>query len=157
MNFYVSVINDVVDYIEQSIEKPLNLAELSSVAGISDFHFNRIFKTVTGISLKKYVMGRKLARAASQLNATGKSVLEIALDSGFEYPEVFSRDFKKQFGISPTQFRQQKLPAKNIEKAVVVERDIINYRGNPGIERQLCFAGFYGVKRGFYTGKYRHL
>lgn len=129
MNFYVSVINSTVEYIEQSINENLQLAELSSIAGISDFHFNRIFKTVAGISLKQYILGRKLTRAGYQLKTTDKSILEIALDFGFEYPEVFSRAFKKQFGISPLQYRKQHVNVKEIKKATIVERDIINYRG----------------------------
>lgn len=129
MNFYVSVINNAVEYIEQEISENLQLAELASVAGISDFHFNRIFKTVAGISLKQYILGRKLTRAAYQLKTTNKTILEIALDFGFEYPEVFSRAFKKQFNISPLQYRKQHVNVQEIKKATIVERDIINYRG----------------------------
>ncbi len=129
MNFYVSVITDTVDYIESSMSRKLTLADLSARAGISDFHFNRIFKTVTGITLKQYILGRKLAKAAEQLKATRRSVIDIALDFGFEYPEVFSRAFKNQLGVSPAAFREQPAPIPFTPKASVVERDIINYRG----------------------------
>lgn len=86
MNLYVSVINEIIDYIEYNISESLQLTDLSTQAGISDFHFNRIFKTVTGITLKQYVLGRKLSKALEQLLSTDKSVIEIAMDVGFEYP-----------------------------------------------------------------------
>lgn len=129
MNLYVSVITDTVEYIENSISRKLTLAEVSSRAGISDFHFNRIFKTVTGVTLKQYILGRKLAKAAEQLRATHRSVIDIALGLGFEYPEVFSRAFKNKLGVSPAAFRDRPAPLPFTPKASVVERDIINYRG----------------------------
>ena len=107
MNLYVSAIHETIEYIEYNIGESLQLADLSAHAGISDFHFNRIFKTVTGTTLKQYVLGRKLTNALEQLRSTNKSVTEIAMDVGFDYPEVFSRAFKKQFGLSPTNIRNQ--------------------------------------------------
>ena len=84
---------------------------------------------MTGITLKQYVLGRKLTKALEQLWSTDKTVIEIAMDVGFEYPEVFSRAFKKQFGLSPSDIRHQKARVNEIKKASIVERDIINYRG----------------------------
>jgi len=129
LNYYVSVINKTVEYIEDSISERLTLAELSSKFNISDFHFNRMFKTVTGITLKQYILGRKLIKAMEQLNSTTQPIIDIALDLGFEYPEVFSRAFKKQFGLSPACFRDDRPLLKGIQKVNIVERDIVNYRG----------------------------
>ena len=148
MNYYVNVINRTVDYIEQSIDKNLQLSDLSMVAGISDFHFSRIFKTVTGNSLKQYILGRKLTKAAEQLQTTDLSVLDIALNFGFEYPEVFSRAFKNQFGVSPLQYRKNLTRVKQTPKVAVVERDIINYRGTLALKGsyvKLSEAVLYGV------------
>ncbi len=141
MNFYVGVINDVVEHIEGNIGASLQLADLSSRAGISDFHFNRMFKTVAGVTLKQYVLGRKLTSAMEQLACTNKPVIDIALDLGFEYPEVFSRAFKKQFGISPSDYRQHKADAIGMRKASIVERDIINYRGTLALKGNCRFLG----------------
>ena len=148
MNFYVDVINDIVEHIECNIGASLQLADLSSRAGISDFHFNRMFKTVAGVTLKQYVLGRKLASAMEQLACTNKPIIDIALDLGFEYPEVFSRAFKKQFGISPSDYRQHKADAAGIRKASIVERDIINYRGTLALKGNCRFLDamrLYGI------------
>lgn len=129
MSFYVSAISNVVEHIENNIGESLQLDYLASLVGLSDFHFNRLFKTAAGITLKQYILGRKLTKALEQLKSTKKSILEIALESGFEYPEVFSRAFKRQFGISPAYYREYRPSVSGVAKAYIVERDIINYRG----------------------------
>jgi AraC family transcriptional regulator len=75
------------------------------------------------------VLGRKLTIATDQLRITNKPVIDVAFELGFQNPEVFSRAFKKQFGLAPSYFRLQKPAINEIKKACVVERDIINYRG----------------------------
>lgn len=139
MNLYVSVINEIIEHIECNIGESLQLTNLSTRAGVSDFHFNRMFKTVAGITLKQYVLGRKLTKALEQLRDTDKSVMEIAMDFGFDYPEVFSRAFKKQFGLSPSDIRHKKIRMNGIKKAAIVERDIINYRGTLALKGNSVF------------------
>ncbi len=141
MNVYVAVMTDVIDYIEQRISDKLTLAELSARANISDFHFNRIFKTVVGVTLKQYILSRKLSCAAALLANTSRSVIDIAMDFGFDYPEVFSRAFKNQLGVSPAAYRNQPGSCKLTPKASVVERDIINYRGTLALKGEVIFFG----------------
>lgn len=132
MNAYIDLINEIIDYIDDNINSKISLNHISSEFNISEYHFNRIFKTIIGISLKQYILGRKLTISLDKLKNTDEKIISIALDYGFEYPEVFSRAFKKQFGISPTKYRVQKetINFDNIiEKAIIVERNIINYQG----------------------------
>lgn len=139
MNFYVAVITDIVEYIERSIASRLTLAELSARAGISDFHFNRMFSTVAGVTLKQYVLGRKLAVAAELLRATDRPVIDIALELGFEYAEVFSRAFKSQLGVSPMEYRRRYTAITMTPKASIVERDIVNYRGTLALKGEVRY------------------
>lgn len=148
MNFYVSVITDIVEYIEASIASRLTLAELSARAGISGFHFNRMFSTVAGVTLKQYVLGRKLAKAAQLLRETDLSVIDIALETGFEYAEVFSRAFKSQLWISPAQYRKGEPSAAPTPKASIVERDIVSFRGTLALKGEVRYLQpltLYGV------------
>jgi AraC family transcriptional regulator len=82
-----------------------------------------------GISLKKYVLGRKLTLAFHKLSSSNESVINIALDCGYQYPEVFSRAFKKQFGISPQECRRGTIEARTQDKATIIPRDLISYSG----------------------------
>lgn len=146
MNFYVSAIRDTIEYIERNIGESLPLSALSMQAGVSDFHFNRMFKTVSGMTLKQYVLGRKLTRAFEEMRCTDQSVLEVALDMGFEYPEVFSRAFKKQFGFSPSQVRCSNVRVQEVKKAAIVERDIVNYRGTLALKGSFTHLDAFEIK-----------
>lgn len=129
MNHYVKLINETVDYIENNITRTISLEEISAHFYVSAFHFNRIFKTVVGISLKQYILGRKLTQSLERLLDGDRSVIDVAYDFGFEYPEVYSRAFKKQLGISPSIYKKEKGKADRVEKVDIVEREIINYKG----------------------------
>ncbi len=149
MNYYIDVINETVDYIEENISEKLSLGELARQFKISEFHFNRIFKAVTGTSLKQYILGRKLTRAVDLIKETEASVLDISLNLGFEYPEVFSRAFKKQFGIAPTRLREESVSVEGVSKVGVVERDIVNHKGMLSVKGSKVFLEGYelaGIK-----------
>ncbi len=130
MNYYVSLITHVVDYVDANITRPLPLDDLSREFGFSAFHFNRIFRTVSGLTLKQYILGRKLSLAMNRLETGGEPVIDIVINYGFHSPEVFSRAFKKQFGISPDGFRKSRPALPAVNRPVIVERDIVNIQGN---------------------------
>lgn len=129
MNLYVHTINNVIEYIEQSIAERLTLQSVSEHFFLSEFHFSRLFKMITGKSLKQYILGRKLAVAVEKLNNPLNTITDIAYDLGFEYPEVFSRDFKKWFGISPAVYRNGHSEISPMPKAFLVDRDVMYYQG----------------------------
>lgn len=126
---YVQIINEALDYIEDHLNAPIRVADLSQHVYMSEFHFNRLFKTAVGLSPKQYILGRKLTLAQTRLKYSRDSLIKIALDLGFEYPEVFSRTFKKQYGISPRRYRSQQPPVPTLPKADVIVRDWVNYQG----------------------------
>lgn len=134
MNTYVRLITDTVSYIEANIREELSLEAVSGRFSVSAFHFDRMFKTVTGRTLKQYILGRKLSEALTPLLETDEKVIDIAYDFGFQYPEVFSRAFKRQFGVSPDAFRKGVTDVPPVPKAIVVERDIVNYQGTMALK-----------------------
>lgn len=150
MNYYVELINRTIDYIEANIGEPLTLEGISRQFCISEFHFNRMFRTVVGKTLKQYILGRKLARAFESLTVTDRPVIDIAYDFGFEYPEVFSRAFKKHFGVSPNNCRNDKPDIDLVKKAVVVERDIVNFRGSLALKGTFEYIEEFNLE-GVYT------
>ncbi len=86
----------------------LSLDELSLVAGLSKYHFHRIFAASTGINVSKFIQRLKLKKASFQLAFMYDiKIIDIALDAGFENHESFSRAFKKTYLQTPKDFRQQ--------------------------------------------------
>ncbi|MEM6676154.1 MAG: helix-turn-helix domain-containing protein [Planctomycetota bacterium] len=84
----------------------VSLAELARQAGLSPSHFQRTFARLIGESPKQFVRRLQLEYAAAQLITTERSVLQVALDAGFESHEGYSRAFRAHFGRSPRSIRK---------------------------------------------------
>lgn len=108
---YTARINKVIDYIETNIaEGDLSLKRLSSIAGFSQFHFHRIFAAMMGETLNHFIQRVRIEKAAMMLTANPKkNMTEIAFDCGYSGSAQFSRSFRENFGLTPTQWRKDKL------------------------------------------------
>ena len=96
----------VLEYIDAHLDEDLTVERLSAVAAFSKFHFHRQFGELFGLSVHAYVQLVRLKRAVYQLAfRPGSRVIDIALESGYESHEAFSRAFKKSVGQTPSQFR----------------------------------------------------
>jgi AraC family transcriptional regulator len=103
---YLDQVQRGVDYIETRLDEDILLSEVARVAGISQWHFQRIFRALTGETLKTYIRSRRLANSLERLLTTKLRVLDIALLAGFESQESFARAFKKAFGLTPQEYRK---------------------------------------------------
>ncbi|GAA0209035.1 AraC family transcriptional regulator [Kangiella japonica] len=93
-------------YIEDNLGRPIKLEQLARIAHSSPYHFQRQFKAQFGLTPAQYAHNKRFRRAMLQLaNRPKLSVTDIAFDAGFEFAESFTHTFKKRFGITPTQFR----------------------------------------------------
>ena len=86
----------------------VSLADLAARDGRSPFHLQRIFRAAIGESPAQYSRRVRLQRAAACLLVTDKSVLEVALEAGFESHDGFTRAFRQRFDITPKKFREQR-------------------------------------------------
>lgn len=98
----------VVDYIDDHLAEPLTLEELAGVAAFSKYHFHRLFAAEQGETLFRYIRRLRLERAASAMLAhRDRTVLEVALECGFENASAFSRAFREHFGVPATEWRRR--------------------------------------------------
>jgi AraC family transcriptional regulator len=98
----------VLAHVDANLDGDLTVERLSGVAAFSKFHFHRQFSALFGVGVYEYVQLMRLKRAAFELAfRDARSVLEIALDAGYESPESFARAFKKRVGQTPSDFRRQ--------------------------------------------------
>lgn len=96
----------ILEYIEQNFTERIMLEELSSMAGISSYHFCRLFKDITGRSYSDYINNLRLNKAEFLLKSTSMNVTEVALSCGFNDMNYFSRIYKKYKRISPSKVRE---------------------------------------------------
>lgn len=103
-------IKKMMNYIHMHYGENLTLNQIAGAAHISERECLRCFKKSLGIPPIKYLMKHRISVAASQLAKTGLSVTEIAAGCGFDTPSYFTQIFKRMFGQTPTEYREQ---AKN--------------------------------------------
>lgn len=115
---YLNQVQKAIDYIETNLDFSISLQQIAEQAGISQWHFQRIFKALTNETLKTYIRSRRLANAFEKLFTTNQKIIEIAVTAGFESQESFTRAFKKVFNMTPNEARRignKKLFLKKIE------------------------------------------
>ena len=104
----ISRIKNVLEYVEKHYQLPITLGELAEVAGMNPQYFCRAFKEVTMQSPMDYVINYRVEQAVRLLAATDMSVMDVALECGFNDCSYFIRVFKKQKSITPNQYRKKK-------------------------------------------------
>jgi AraC family transcriptional regulator len=103
----VNPVQKALWFIESHSASDITLDDVASCAGVSRFHLLRAFQAVTGLSIMRYVRGRRLSFAARQLADGASDILAVAIDSGYGSHEAFTRAFRDQFGATPETIRKQ--------------------------------------------------
>ncbi len=93
-------------WLESNAHRQIELEDAARQAGVSPFHFLRLFSGVLGVTPHQYLLRSRLRRAARQLADDDKPVTEIAYDVGFNDLSNFVRTFHRAAGVSPLKFRQ---------------------------------------------------
>jgi AraC family transcriptional regulator len=99
-------VEDVLRYIREHITETLDRERLAAVAGFSVPHFHRVFTAQVGESAIGYVRRLRLERAARKLRMGAVDITQVAHAAGYDTHAAFSKAFKQQFGLSPSEFRQ---------------------------------------------------
>lgn len=99
------VLRRVQAFIEAHLDAPLTLETLAQEAGLSEYHFARMFKQDTGLAPHQYVMARRMERAKQLLSHSSLPLTEIALQCGFSSASHFSNRFRAQEGLPPSAWR----------------------------------------------------
>jgi AraC-like DNA-binding protein len=85
----------------------LSISELARRCGCSERHFSRLFRNYFGFSIRAKQMELRLQKAQQLLRESDTKVINVALESGFRHLGLFNAMFKKRFGMTPTEWRQQ--------------------------------------------------
>ncbi|MBN2625878.1 MAG: AraC family transcriptional regulator [Spirochaetales bacterium] len=101
-------IRTVQDYIQESYGENLALPVLAEMACMSEFHFSRVFRSVTGTSPMKYLKEVRLDKSVHFLLNSDRPIGEIALQCGFESLSGFNASFRSKYGSTPRQIRKSR-------------------------------------------------
>jgi AraC family transcriptional regulator len=111
---YRQSVQAALEFVVANLDEALDLARLAAIAGLSPFHFHRVFKGMTGETPLELVRRLRLERAAARLVGTDLGITRLAFEAGFETHEAFSRAFRLAYGTSPTGFRRRRHPRYQI-------------------------------------------
>lgn len=98
--------NEALNYIESNLCAEFELDEVSRIACVTSDSFMRFFSYMAGITLKEYIRKRRLTKAAYDLKNQNERIIDIAVKYGYNSADSFSRAFKKQHGINPSEYRE---------------------------------------------------
>ena len=108
---YLDRIQLALDYMEQNLKADIHLKDLSVMAGYSEAYYNDLFKKVTGMPIRQYLVRRRLAHAICEISE-GRRMLDIALEYGFDTYAGFYRAFCREYGCSPSNYLKGHYPAR---------------------------------------------
>jgi len=132
-------------FIESHFAEDISLGEIATVAGVSRYHVTRAFGEATGLSVMRYVRGRRLSEAAKSLCDGAPDILSVALDAGYGSHEAFTRAFRDQFGQAPETVRAQRhLDNLALVEPIKMDQTLLTNLKAPRFEtlNPLLVAGF---------------
>ncbi|MGJ8639539.1 MAG: helix-turn-helix domain-containing protein [Opitutaceae bacterium] len=114
---YKSGLRKALNYIHAHYDKTISLEEVAVMCGASESYFCRLFKHDTGMTFLNYLNGLRVERACVLLRDTCDSALEICYQVGFNEYTHFGRQFKKNTGMSPAEYRKSEPRLRQIHVA----------------------------------------
>ena len=105
--------NEVIQYIERNLGEKIDYAEVARVAGCSQWYLQRMFMSITDVSISEYIRRRRLTLAAFDLINSNQSILDIAVKYGYQSSDAFTRAFKALHLVTPSKARENGIPLKS--------------------------------------------
>ena len=101
-------LRQIADWMVEHVDEEFNLDRLAEQAGLSKFYFNRLFKSAMGVSPSHHHINLRMDAARRLLRESKKSVVSIALEVGYSNPSHFAQLFRRETGVSPSEYRRQR-------------------------------------------------
>ncbi len=95
-------------FINNNYQKDISLDEVSREMDVSPYYFSKLFKEETGENFIEYLTAIRIAKAKELLENTDRSMKEICVEVGYQDPNYFSRIFKKNEGLTPTEYKENR-------------------------------------------------
>ena len=102
----MSITKKILLYIENNLDSRLSLEKIAKDLNYSKFYIGRTFKDNTGMTLYKYIQGRRLDEAARKLTETDLPIVEIAFEAGYSSQQAFTQAFRCVYACAPQEYRR---------------------------------------------------
>lgn len=110
---WIEGIGNAIGYIEAHLEEEISMEEVAKEACVSSFYFQKAFRILCGFTVSEYIRSRRLSLAGSELIATDKKIIDIALEYGYDSPDSFTKAFTRFHGVTPTVVRRERAMIKS--------------------------------------------
>jgi len=98
---------EIIRYLDLNLDQPISLRLLARQALVTEEHFSRSFKRMTGLTLPQYLNMKRIAKAQELLSSSGLPIEQIARKVGFQHPAHFHRMFKRITGMTAGTYRKR--------------------------------------------------
>ena len=122
MSTWLESLQKAINFIEENLLEEISIEDIAKEASSSAYNFQRAFGLLTETSVGEYIRRRRLTLAADELKRTDSKIIDLAFKYGYDTPEAFSKAFRRQHEVSPSDAR------KNIGKIKSYNRLVIEVR-----------------------------
>jgi len=116
---WIESIQKAINYIEEHLHETITMEQIAQEVNASVFHFQRTFSILTDMSIADYIRRRRLTLAAQELINTDSKVIDIAYKYGYDSPEAFTKAFRKQHNVTPSEVRKQQGPLQSYNRLII--------------------------------------
>lgn len=115
----VESLQKAIDYMEEHLLDQISIEDIAEQANVSPFHFQRTFMILTDVSVGEYLRRRRLTLAAQELSTTDSKIIDLAFKYGYDSPEAFTKAFRKQHGIAPSEVRKGDVKLQSYNRLMI--------------------------------------
>ncbi|WP_078379746.1 AraC family transcriptional regulator [Sutcliffiella halmapala] len=105
---WVESIQKAIEYMETNLMDNISIDSIAKQANVSAFHFQRTFTVLTDTSVGEYLRRRRLTLAGQEVLMTDVKIIDLAYKYGYDTPEAFTKAFRRQHGVTPSDLRKHK-------------------------------------------------
>ena len=112
MDEHIEAVQRMQDYIESNLEQDISMADLAKAAGYSPWYSYRLFQSLLHMTPAVYIRRLRLTKSALRLRDEKVKIIDVAFDLGFASVDGYTRAFRKEFGITPSEYAKSPVPIK---------------------------------------------
>ncbi|MGQ8871254.1 effector binding domain-containing protein [Paenibacillus sp. TSA_86.1] len=116
---WVEAIQKTIQYMEEHLLEPMTVEQIAAQAHMSAFHFQRIFHLMTDVTVAEYIRRRRLTLAANELLQGDPKIMDLAFKYSYDTPESFTKAYRRQHGISPSETRKSGASVQSYNRLVI--------------------------------------